>query len=144
MMKNSLLFLTLFGCVAVATVQAQNARNNNAPVEMGDIGVDIGGGGAGVGVDVDGGGVGVGVGGDGYYDGEGYYDDGYYDDGVVWTGPGQYYGNWYDNESDYVTWRRNYYRRDGRRAYGDGRGYNRGGDRGYRGGEGRGGRGGRR
>lgn len=138
-MKNTLLLLS-FLVGSVATIHANSFRNSEAPVEVADIGVDVGG--RGVGVDVRGDGVGVGVGG---YDGDGYYDDGYYDDGVVWTGPGQYYGTWFDDEGDYVTWRRNYYWRDGRGAYRGGRGYYRDGNRGYRGGGvGRGGRGGRR
>ncbi|MBS0629302.1 MAG: hypothetical protein JSS30_03650 [Verrucomicrobia bacterium] len=65
---------------------------------------------------------------------DGSYDDGYYDDGVVWSGPGYYYGAWFNNETDYVIARRNYYWREGRGAY-RGDGY-RGGGGGYRGGRG--------
>ncbi len=62
-------------------------------------------------------------------DDQGYYDDGYYNDGVVWVGPGYYYGTWFNSENDFNGWRRNYYWRGGGRAY-------RGGGGGYRAGRG--------
>lgn len=66
-------------------------------------------------------------------DDEDNYDEGYYYDGVVWNGPGYYYGVWFSTEAALNGWRRDHYWR------GD-----RGGERSFGGGGFRGGRGGGR
>lgn len=91
-MQKYLLVLTLFAVGAVATASAQSLRNNNAPIEGAAVQIDVGG--------------------DGYYDDgdcEDCYDYGYYNDGVVWVGPGWYYGNYFYDEPAFWGWRRNYY-----------------------------------
>lgn len=52
------------------------------------------------------------------------YDYGYWNDGVVWAGPGWYYGYWFANEPAFWGWRRNYYWR------GHGHGWHHGGHHG--------------
>lgn len=121
----------LFAIAAVSTVQAQSLRNNNAPIEVAAIQVDVGP--------------------SGYYDG--YYNDGFYDNCMVWSGPGWYYGFWFNAEPTYYNWCGTRYYRYGyypyyRRGYGYGwfgRGWRGGhGGHGFRGGHGGGHHGGGR